>query len=296
MRRTVFIFFACFLSLTIHAQKKNKSKDKANTNFQVADSLNPTDSVIAPPSTTKSSKKGKELTKGTTTNYVKKDSKDDKKGKTDKKDDKKGKKETVVNFKEPETEPTPVADTSKRFVGVIKYRMTTDDPADKDSIFIVFGEGQVRVTMFAPGYREGQVFETNSIINFKDSTFLDVDVRNMTYKTEKLGARNEGFEFALSNTKKTAPVMTITCQEYKGEMTTPDGDSFEAACLVSSQYQYMSAMDYNFQNIQPLILGYKIVLGFRTRSSENENTYFMAYKILPGNTSPYFDLSQYRPK
>jgi len=295
MRRIFFLFIICSLSLTIHAQKKNKSKDKTSTNFQVADSLATADS-IPPPPPSKTSKKGKESTKTTSTNYVKKDSKDDKKGKTDKKDDKKGKKEVSVNFKETETEPTPVADTSKKFIGVIKYRMTTDDPAEKDSIFIVFGENQVRVTMFTPGYREGQIFETNSIINFRDSTFFDVDVRNMTYKSEKLGERNKGFEFALSNTKKTAAVMTINCQEYKGEMTTPDGDSFEAACLVSNQYQYMAAMDYNFQNIQPLVLGYKIVLGFRTRSSENENTYFMAYKISPGDTSPYFDLSQYRPK
>jgi hypothetical protein len=88
--------------------------------------------------------------------------------------------------------------------------------------------------------------------------------------------------------------MSFTCDEYKGEMTTKEGEVFEAACLISNQHSYIYNMDYNFQNIQPLVLGYRIVLGFRTKSAENENTYIIAYKIEPGNTDSYFDLSGYK--
>lgn len=283
-----FILILC-LSISTNAQKKNKSKDKTSTNFQVADSSAVADSI--PPPSSKSSKKGKEPSKSTkSTNFTPKDSKTDKKGK----DDKKGK-TTAVNFREPEYEPTPVADTSKKFIGVIKYRMTTDDPADKDSMFIIFGENQIRVTMFTPGYREGQIFEDNSIINFLDSTFTDVDVRNGTYKSEKLGLRNQNFEITLTNSKKTTNILNIPCQEYKGEMSDSE-ESYEAACLVSDKYQYMSAMDFNFMNIQAVVKGFKIALGWRTKSQDNQNTYIMAYKIEPGNTSSYFDLSQFQSK
>jgi hypothetical protein len=282
MKKIFSLILICSLPVAIHAQKKNKSKGKETTNYSTSDSIPVADSV--PPPVGKSSKKGKETTR--TTNFEKKDSKTVKKGKN----------EVAVNFKQPETDITPVADTSKRFTGIIKYRMTTDDPADRDSMFIIFGENQVRVTMFTPGYREGQVFETNSIISFRDSTFIDLDIRSGTYKIEKLGDRNPGFEFTLANSKKTGPVMNIVCQEYKGEMTTPEGDAFEAACLINNNYQYMSTMDYNFMNIQPLVMGYKIVLGFRTKTSENESTYILAYKIDPGNTSTYFDLSPYQLK
>jgi hypothetical protein len=41
-------------------------------------------------------------------------------------------------------------------------------------------------------------------------------------------------------------------------------------------------------------MSYKIVLGLKTRSSDNENTYIMAYKIEPGNTDAWFDLSGYK--
>jgi hypothetical protein len=94
--------------------------------------------------------------------------------------------------------------------------------------------------------------------------------------------------------KKTGKVMTFNCDEYKGEMATKDSDVFEAAALLSSQHSYIYAMDFNFQNVQPLVVGYKIVLGFRTKSSDNENTYIMAYRIEPGNTDKYFDLTGYR--
>src|SRR5687767_11782224 len=127
MKRAFLLISSLFIFLCADAQKKNKSKDKTSTNYAVNDSL-PADSI--PPPVVKSSKKARltdknknnEVGQGkTTTNFEKKD---------DKKDSKKGKKDVAVNFKEPDTEPTPVADTSKRFTGIIKYRMTTDDPVD----------------------------------------------------------------------------------------------------------------------------------------------------------------------
>ncbi len=288
MRKVFFFILICSLSVSVNAQKKNKSKGKETTNYSTSDSLPAVDTMPAPVS--KSSKKGKVSSKST--NFEKKDTKtDSKKGK----DDKKGKKDAVVNFREPETEPTPVADTSKRFIGIIKYRMTTDDPAERDSMFIIFGENQIRVTMFTPGYREGQVFEDNSIANFLDSTLLELDVRTKTYTKEKLGERNQNFEITLTNSKKNTQVMNIPCLEYKGEMTDSE-EVYEAACLFSDKYQYMFAMDYNYLNIQAVVKGYRIVLGWRTKSQDNQNTYIMAYKIEPGNTASYFDLSPYQAK
>lgn len=259
MKKIVFLLLVCHISVSIHAQKRSKGKNKQElTNY---------DSLTTAPVTTKSSKK------------------DDKK-------DKKGKKPTSVNYT-PDV-VVPVADSSKKFTGIIKYLITSDDPADKDSVFIVFGESRIRITMFIPGYRADQIFEKNMIVNLSDSTFLELDSRNKTYKTEKLGVRNPGTEFSLLPDKKTGKVMSFTCEEYKGEMTTKEGEVFEAACLISNQHSYIYAMDYNFINIQPLVLGYRIVLGFRTKSAENENTFFMAYKVEPGNTDSYFDLSGYK--
>jgi hypothetical protein len=254
MKRFLFFLLVFSISGSVHAQKKSKGKNKAATNY---------DSLATAPVTTKSSKKGKKDTKLTSTNYT------------------------------PEI-PVPVADTSKKFTGVIKYRITSDDPSDNDSVIIVFGESRFRVTMFIPGYRADQIFEKNLIANLTDSTFWDVDVKNKTYKTEKLGARNNGTEFSLVPDKKTGKVMSFNCEEYKGEMKTIEGDIFEAACLISSQHSYISAMDYNFMNIQPLVIGYRIVLGFRTRTPDNENTYIIAYRIEPGNTDKYFDLSGFK--
>ena len=213
-------------------------------------------------------------------------------GQAQKKNKGKDKKEDKVNFT-PEV-PTPVADTAKKFTGVIKYRMTSDDPSDRDSIFIVFGETQIRVIMFIPGYRPDQVFERTMIANLTDNTFLELDTRNKTYKSEKLSLRNEGTEFSLAPDKKTMQILSFTCPEYKGEMKTKDGEVSEAACLLSNHHSYIAAIDYTFLGIQPIVMGYKIVLGFRTKSADNENTYIMAYKIEPGNVENYFDLSGYR--
>ncbi len=195
------------------------------------------------------------------------------------------------------TDPAvPVPDTATKFTGVIKYRITTDDPSDRDSMFIVFGEDKMRFIMFYPGYKEGDIFQDNMIANFKDSSFLVMDNRAKTYKTEKLGNRNSGTVFSLNNFKKTGLILKYTCQEYSGQMTTKEGDNFEVAALLSKQHSYISTQDYNFMNIQPAVVGYKIVLGYRTKSSENENTYIIAYKIEPGNVDSYFDLAGFQAK
>ena len=255
MKRIPLFLLSLSVCISIQAQKKSKVKGKQTpTDY---------DSLAIAPVSKKTSKKGKKDSKPTSVNYTP---------------------DVII----------PVPDSSKKFTGVIKYRISSDDPSDNDSVFIVFGENRFRVTMFIPGYRADHVFENNLIANLSDSTFLDVDTKNKTYKTEKLGARNAGTEFTFVPSKKTGKVMTFTCNEYKGEMTTDEDETFEAACLVSNQHSYISAMDFNFMNIHPLVLGYKIVLGFRTRSAENENTYIVAYKIEPGNTDAYFDLSGYR--
>jgi hypothetical protein len=188
----------------------------------------------------------------------------------------------------------PVADTATKFVGVIKYHMTSDDPSMKDSMIIVFAEDKIKITMFYPGYKENDIFKDIMIANFKDSTFLVLDDRKKTYKTEKLGARNAGTEISLANYRKTGMVMKLPCKEYSGEMTMPDGEVFEAAVMINNQYSYITVQDYNFMNIHPVIMGYKIVLGYRNKTAENENTYFLAYKIEPGDPSAHFDLSEYK--
>lgn len=188
----------------------------------------------------------------------------------------------------------PVADTATKFTGVIKYRMTSDDPSVKDSMIVVFGEDKIMITMFTPGYQEKDIFKDIMIANFRDSTFLVLDDRKKTYKTEKLGARNAGTEISLANYRKTGTVMKIPCKEFSGEMTMPDGEIFESAILVSNQYSFIKAVDYNFLNIHPIVNGYKIVLGYRNKSSENENTYFLAYAIERGDPTTYFDLSGYK--
>jgi hypothetical protein len=282
MKRILLLLLVCTLSILIHAQKKSKEKGKqVTTNY---------DSLATAPVTKKTSKKDDKKGKQVNTNYDSLAT-----GPVSKKTSKKGKKDTKltsVNYI-PDV-VIPVADSSKKFTGIIKYMITSDDPADKDSVFIVFGQSRIRVTMFIPGYRADQIFEKNMIANLNDSTFLELDTKKMTYKTEKLGARNAGTEFSLAPDKKTGKVISFTCDEYKGEMATKEGEVYEVACLVSNQHSYISNMDYNFLNIQPLVLGYKIVLGFRSKSAENENTYIIAYKIEPGNTDTYFDLSGYK--
>jgi hypothetical protein len=308
MKRFIFLLLIFCLSQSIHAQKKSKEKDKPEvTNY---------DSLAPVPVNKKTSKKDDKKSKPELNNYdslapvpvsKKTSKKDDKKGKqvntnydslgtgpVSKKGSKgkKDSKSTSVNYTPQVVAPKP--DSSRKFTGIIKYKMTSDDPSDIDSLIIVFGENRFRVIRYIPGYMENQVFEKNMIANLSDSTFLDVDVKNKTYKTEKLGARNAGTEFSLLPDKKTGKVMTYTCDEYIGEMTFKEGDVYETACLLSNQHSYIYTMDYNFQNIHPLVVGYKVVLGFRTRSSDNENTYIIAYKIEPGNTDAWFDLTGFK--
>ncbi len=192
--------------------------------------------------------------------------------------------------------PEESPDTLTKFTGIIKYKMTSDDPSEKDSMFIIFGEQKIRVTMFQPGYRENDIFENNMIADFQDSTFTILDVRRKTYTIEKLGFRNPGMDFVLSNSKKTIQLLQTSCKEYKGEMKTKEGDVFQIQCMLSNKHSYLDAKDYNFLNIQPAIIGYKIVLGYHTRSANNENSYIVAYKIEPCETSSYFDLSPYQQK
>jgi len=212
------------------------------------------------------------------------------------KDKSKGKAKTEKVVSTNYVDPEPVADTATKFIGVIKYLITTDDPADKDSMFIIFGENKIRVTMYYPGYKEGDIFQDNMIANFSDSTFIEINNRTKTYTTEKLGLKNNGTTITLANSKKTAQILKYVCQEYSGDMTLKEGDSFQAAALISKQHSYINIADYNFMNIQPVVLGYKIVLGWRTKTPDNETTFIMAYKIEPGNVDPYFDLSGFKAK
>ncbi len=210
-----------------------------------------------------------------------------------KKDDKKDKKAPPPVEYISAGDPTPKADTATKFTGVIKYRITTDDPAERDSMFIVFGEDKIGITMFLPGARADQVIESNMIARFYDSSLLTLDPRNRSYRSEKLSARNAGTSFSLANFKKTKAILSVTCHEYSGEMALDDGEIFEAACLVSRQHSFLAAADFNFFNIQPVVHGYNIVLGWRTKTADNENTYIIAYKIERGNTESYFDLTGY---
>ncbi|MEQ1678121.1 MAG: hypothetical protein ABL876_15545 [Chitinophagaceae bacterium] len=258
MKKIVFVFLLFSVTLTAAAQKKNKGKNAPPpTDYNQPDSTAP----VAPPVSKKS--KGKSKSGPVTTDYQ---------------------------------QPTPVADTLTKFKGVIKYRITTDDPADNDSMIIVFGDHQIRITMFIPGSRADQMFENTFIANVLDSSFILLDKRTKTYKTEKISTRNAGTEFELGYFKKNSQILKFFCREFSGQMKTPDGEMYEAAALVSNQHSFISTVDYNFLNIQPVVLGYKIVLGWRTKTAANENTYIVAYKIEPGDTAPYFDLSEYRPK
>lgn len=254
-----FLLLLCIGCCLISFAQKKKSKGKETVNYEAGDSIPP------PPVSKKGKDKGNKKNQAPT--------------------------EYIVAG-----EDAPVADTATKFTGIIKYKMTSDDPADKDSMIIYFGENMIRVTMFIPGYRADQIFEQSTIARFSDSTMITLDPRTKTYRTEHLTARNAGTEFMLLNRKKTMPIMGIVCPEYSGEMTLKDGDSYEAACLVSKQHSWIHAPDYNFLNIQPVVFGYRIVLGWRTKSSENENSYIIAYKIEKGNVESYFDLSGYKPK
>jgi len=214
-----------------------------------------------------------------------------KKSKGKEKDKKHTVKNEVIDVGVSEVIPKP--DSATRFTGIIKYRMTSDDPSQRDSMFIVFGENKIRVIMFTPGYKEGQIFENHFLASFTDSAFYIIDPRMKTYKLEKLGARNAGVEFSLENFKKTSQVMKYVCMEYSGEMKMKE-DVFEAAALVSKQHSYLYAMDYDFMNIQPIVKEYRIVLGWRTKTDDNENTYVIAYQVLPVDVSSFFDLTGYK--
>lgn len=261
MKRILLLVLLSFIFTSTYAQKKGKSKNKEIENYEPSDSL--------PPAKT-----------------------DPKKGKTKGKDKDKSNYDAPVNYEVPDEGP----DTATRFTGIIKYRITTDDPSERDSMFVIFGENQLRIVMFTPGYRADQIFEDHYIARFSDSTLLVLDSKSKTYKTEKMMSRNAGTEISLAYFKKQGQILKFNCIEFSGEMTLPDGEAMQAACLVSKQHSSMTIRDYNFFNIQPIIMGYKIALGWRTKSTTNENTYIMAYQVMPVNTDTYFDLSQYQSK
>ncbi len=261
MRSTILLLFFSICFIQANAQKRGKSKDKESGNYEVADSIPPTP-------------------------------KDSKKGKSKGKDKDKKETEVSTNYDVPDSGP----DTATRFTGIIKYRITTDDPSERDSMFVIFGDNQLRIVMFTPGYRADQIFEDHYVARFSDSTLLLLDNRTKTYKAEKMGSRNSGTEISLAYFKKQAQVLKFNCIEMSGDMTLPDGETMQAACLLSKQHSSMTISDYNFFNIQPIVVGYKIALGWRTKSSANENTYIMAYQVMPVATDTYFDLSQYQLK
>jgi hypothetical protein len=278
MKQICLLLSFCFLCLTTQAQKK-KGKTTKSENY---------DSLAVPvPPPSKSKGKSKSVNYDSTGMPIPSEIKS--KGKT------KGKthpSQIITDYVIPEAKP----DTAKNFTGIIKYRMTSDDPADNDSVFVIFGQNKIRIRIFIPGYREGQFFENTMIANFTDSSFTELDTRNYTYTTEKLSQRNEGTELRLIPTKNKMPILSNSCAEWKGAMTTKDQDEFEAACLLSPNHYFNAAMDFNFLGIHPLVFGYQIALGFRSKTDQNENTFIMAYKIEPGNTDQWFDLGQYHPK
>jgi hypothetical protein len=185
---------------------------------------------------------------------------------------------------------------STSFTGIIKYWITTDDPADKDSIVMIFGDHKIRFVMFELGPRGLSVIEKYMIADFNDSSMLTLDTLTKTYKRNALYRNPNEISFELASTKKTTRIMGNTCMEFKGEMKDKSGDVYEAACLVSHEHPYNAVDDYNFLNIHPVIFAGKIVLGFRNKSSEGENTYIMAYSIIRANTEGYFNLTGYKQK
>ncbi|MBS1761209.1 MAG: hypothetical protein JST23_13910 [Bacteroidetes bacterium] len=279
MKPTLLLLLLLLTGTTITNAQKRKDKSKAIENY---DSTN-----VAKPVIQKSKGKNKNVNYDSTGISIKSSTKS--KGKS------KGKthpSQVITDYVLPEPKPDP----EKNFIGIIKYKMTSDDPVDNDSVIVIFGLNKIRIRIFTPGYREGQVFENSMIANFLDSTFTDLDIRNHTYTVEKLSARNESTELNLMPTKNRIAILNNSCAEYKGDMTTKDEDAFEVACLLSPNQYFNSVQDYNFLGIHPIVVGYQIALGFKSISDTNEHTYIMAYKIEPGDTESWFDLSQYKAK
>lgn len=279
MKGIFLLLFLLTCTATITHAQKRKNKSKSIENYD--------STMVTQPPVVKSKEKNKSVnydSTGVSLNSNKK-TKGKSKGKTHPT-------QVITDYVLPEPKPEP----EKNFIGIIKYKMTSDDPVDNDSVIVVFGLNKIRVRIFTPGYREGQVFENSMIADFLDSTFMDIDERSHTYTKEKLELRNEGSEINLMPTKNRLSILNNSCAEYKGDMTTNDEDKFDVACLLSPNQYFNAVKDFNFLGIHPLVVGYQITLGFKSKSVENENTYIMAYKIEPGNTDIWFDLSQYKPK
>ncbi len=275
MKPLLLLLLSCAFAATTFAQKNKKTKSENYDSTGVA--------IPSP------SKKGKSKTVNFDSTGARTSSKNKSKAKS------KGKlhpSQVITDYVLPEAKP----DTTKNFTGIIKYRMTSDDPSSNDSIFIIFGRNKVRVRIFIPGYREDQFFENSMIANFSDSSFIELDTRQHTYTIEKLTDRNNNSELNLMPDKNFINILNNKCAEYKGTIASADLGESETACLLSPNHYFNSVMDYNFMGIHPIVVRYQITLGFRSKDNENESTYIMAYKIEPGNTDVWFDLSQYKPK
>jgi len=185
---------------------------------------------------------------------------------------------------------------SSSFQGYIKYKITTDDPADHDSVFIFFSQYKIGVQLFVLGERGMSVESENMIADFHDSTLYVLDAHTKTYRKRPLFANPDEVSFDLTNSKKTSTIAGTLCTEFKGEMRDKNGSLGEAACLLSRTHDYFGTLDYNFLNSQPVIMAGRVVLGFRTKSPEGDNMYVIAYRIIPGNVDSYFDISGYKPK
>ncbi len=186
-----------------------------------------------------------------------------------------------------------IPDSATKFTGIIKYMMITDYPYQKDSMYIIFGDNKIRVRMFLPGFKINDVYEENMIADFKENKFISVDVRNNTYTIEDLGNRNPGVIFDLANFKNKRQILQTPCQEYAGEMRVKEGEVFQVSTIVSNKHSYFDIKDYNFMNIQPTVVGNKIVLGYRSVYENRETTMILAYEIESGDTAAYFDLSHF---
>lgn len=275
MKPLLLLLLCCFFTIALQAQK-NKNKKSKSENYD--------STGVVKPATTKKGK-SKSVNYDSTGVPISSKSKTKSKGKIHPS-------QVITDYVLPNAKP----DTAKNFTGIIKYRMTSDDPSSNDSIFIIFGKNKIRVRIFIPGYREGQFFENSMIANFADSSFIELDTRQHTYTIEKLSNRNNNSELNLMPNKNFVPILTNKCAEYKGTITSADLGESEAACLLSPNHYFNATPDFNFMGIHPIVFRYQITLGFRSKDDQNESTFIMAYKIEPGNTDEWFDLSLYKPK
>jgi hypothetical protein len=108
------LFHHCFTGT------KNKNKKSKSENYD--------SSGVVKPTTTKKGK-SKSVNYDSTGVPISSKSKSKSKGKIHPS-------QVITDYVLPDAKP----DTAKNFTGIIKYRMTSDDPSSNDSIFIIFGK------------------------------------------------------------------------------------------------------------------------------------------------------------